>query len=85
MLFGLTNFGQPYIYVEDGIYKNRGELYLKHRAEGVDLRMDYAKETLRNLHKIWTRPIHLETEIDETPKLVSFDGTDFNEKRLTGK
>jgi stage V sporulation protein R len=82
LLFRLTNFGQPFIYVEDGNYNNRGEMYLRHRHEGVDLKMDYARETMRNLFKIWTRPIHLETLIDDKRRLISFDGKDFGERKL---
>ncbi len=82
LLFRLTNFGQPFIYVEDANYNNRGELYLRHRHEGVDLKMDYARDTMRNLHKIWTRPVHLETMIDEKKRLLSFDGRDFSERRI---
>lgn len=82
LLFRLTNFGQPFIYVEDANYNNRGELYLRHRHEGVDLKMDYARDTMRNLHKIWTRPIQLETIIDEKKRLLSFDGRDFSERRI---
>ncbi|WP_322495474.1 SpoVR family protein [Chloroflexus sp.] len=82
LLFRLTNFGQPVILVEDGNYGNRGELYLRHRHEGVDLKIDYARETMRNLFKIWTRPVHLETVIDEKRRLLSFDGRDFSERRL---
>jgi stage V sporulation protein R len=82
LLFRLTNFGQPFIYVEDGNYNNRGELYLRHRHEGVDLKLDYARDTMRNLHKIWTRPIFLETVIDEKRRLLSFDGRDFSERKL---
>jgi stage V sporulation protein R len=82
LLFRLTNFGQPVIFVEDGNYGNRGELYLRHRHEGVDLKMDYARETMRNLYKIWTRPVHLETVIEEKRRLLSFDGRDFSERRI---
>ncbi|GAC1383547.1 MAG: hypothetical protein NVSMB42_00360 [Herpetosiphon sp.] len=82
LLFRLTNFGQPYITVQDGNWANRGELYLKHRHEGIDLRVDYARDTLRNLHKIWSRPIHLETSMEEKKQLWSFDGRDFTERRI---
>jgi stage V sporulation protein R len=82
LLFQLTNFGQPFIYVEDGNYSNRGELYLKHRHEGIDLKYDYASDTLRNLHKIWTRPVHLETVFDETPYLLTFDGNELRKKKM---
>jgi stage V sporulation protein R len=37
---------------------------------------------MRNLHKIWTRPIHLETLIDDKKRLLSFDGSDFTERRV---
>ena len=46
LLFRLTNFGQPFIYVEDGNFENRGELLLKHKHEGVDLKIDHARDTL---------------------------------------
>jgi stage V sporulation protein R len=82
LLFRLTNFGQPFITVEDGNYHNRGELYLRHRHEGVDLKMDYARDTMRSLHAIWTRPVHLETVLDEKRRLLSFDGSDFSERRI---
>lgn len=81
LLFRLTNFGQPYIVVEDGNYNNRGELYLRHRHEGVDLKIDYARDTLRNLHRIWTRPVHIETVIDEKKRLLTFDGRDYTERK----
>src|SRR5207248_3404246 len=35
LLFSLTNFGKPWIYVVDGNYRNRGELLLKHYHTGV--------------------------------------------------
>ncbi|MBK9712092.1 MAG: SpoVR family protein [Kouleothrix sp.] len=82
LLFRLTNFGQPFIYVEDGNYNNRGELYLRHRHEGVDLKMDYARDTLRNIHKIWSRPVHIETSVDDKKRLISFDGKDFGERKV---
>ena len=74
LLFSLTNRGQPLITVRDGNYKNRGELFLSHAFNGVDLQMDYARDTLRNLARLWTRPVHIETLIDETPTVLSFDG-----------
>jgi stage V sporulation protein R len=78
----LTNFGQPFIYVEDGNYNNRGELYLRHRHEGVDLKQDYARDTLRNIQRIWTRPVNLETVVEDKKVLISFDGNDFKEKKM---
>ena len=34
LLYNLTNHGRPFIYVVDGNYKNRGELFLKHKFKG---------------------------------------------------
>ncbi|MFZ0547732.1 MAG: SpoVR family protein, partial [Candidatus Promineifilaceae bacterium] len=70
LLFQLTNFGQPVIDVEDGNYDNRGELYLVHRHEGVDLDVPYATETLRNLFTVWGRPVHLETAVENKGRLI---------------
>lgn len=79
LLFSLTNFGQPFIFVEDANYLNRGELYLLHKHEGVDLKTDEAQDTLVNLYKIWNRPVHLETVIDEIKTLLSYDGYEHSE------
>jgi stage V sporulation protein R len=79
LLFQLTNFGQPFIYVADANYLNRGEMYLLHKHEGVDLKMDEARDTLTNIYKIWTRPVHLETEVDEIKTLLTFDGQEHAE------
>jgi stage V sporulation protein R len=81
LLFSLTNFGRPIIVVQDANHENRGELYLKHQHGGVDLRMDYAEDTMRNLHKLWTRPVHIETAYDEKPMVLSFDGKE-HQKRI---
>lgn len=83
LLFGLTNHGRPEIVVQDGNFENRGELYLVHRHNGIDLRFDYAQDTMQNIQLLWTRPIHLETRYDEKPLLLSFDGRE-HQKRLMG-
>ncbi len=74
LLFMLTNHGQPYIYVMDGNYANRGELFLAHRHTGADIEIKYAVETLKRIHKLWRRPVHLHACIDDEPILFSFDG-----------
>ncbi|PRQ04516.1 SpoVR family protein [Enhygromyxa salina] len=76
LLQQLTNFGQPFIYVVDANYLNRGELLLAHRHEGVDLRLGYARDTLRNLERIWRRPVSILTTVDDKPKRIRFDGTE---------
>jgi stage V sporulation protein R len=74
LLQQLTNFGQPIITVVDGNFKNRGELLLLHEHNGIDLKQDYCMETLRNLHQVWTRPVYLETIIEDVKRRISFDG-----------
>jgi len=76
LLFSLTNYGKPWIYVVDGNYRNRGELLLKHEYNGVELRLDHAAETLANVQYVWSRPVHLQTLVDDKPTMLSFDGTD---------
>lgn len=84
LLFGLTNFGQPIIRVQDGNYRNRGELYLQHEHFGIDLKLDLAQDTLRHLHRLWTRPVHIETTVDGRTILLSFDGSDHAIRPLGG-
>jgi stage V sporulation protein R len=84
LLFQLTNFGQPIIRVKDGNYRNRSELYLQQEHFGVDLKLDHAQDTLRHLHRLWTRPVHLETSVDGRTTLLSFDGTDHAIRPLGG-
>jgi len=83
LLFSLTNFGEPLIEVVDANFQNRGELYLIHRWEDVDLRPDYASATLQNLQTLWGRPVHLETVVtDKGPTVLSFDGKAYAEHSL---
>ncbi len=84
LLTSLTNFGQPFIYVNDGNFENRGELLLEHRHEGVDLRVDYAKETLTNLHSLWSRPVHLRTIVEGKGRMFTYDGEKHIERKIDG-
>src|SRR6476661_8606167 len=82
LLFSLTNFGKPWIYVVDGNYRNRGELLLRHEHNGVDLRLDRSADTLANVQALWGRPVHLQTVVDNQPTLMSFDGNSHSLKNL---
>jgi stage V sporulation protein R len=75
LLEQLTNFGQPVINVVDGNYKNRSELLLKHDYDSIGLKANYANETLKNLYKIWRRPVHIRTLKDKAEVVISYDGT----------
>ena len=78
----LTNLGNPRISVSDGNYHNRGELLLEHHHEGVDLQHEYTIEVLRNLHRVWKRPVHIKTVIDSIAKCVGFDGHNHSLERM---
>jgi stage V sporulation protein R len=82
LLHQLTNFGQPIIEVVDGNFENRAELCLAHKHDGTDLKMDYAKDTLRNLQTMWKRPVNLVTKIDGKGILLRFDGKEHSEKKI---
>jgi stage V sporulation protein R len=85
LLFSLTNFGKPWIYVKDGNFRNRGELLLWHQHNGLDLKAEPAKDTLANLQFIWSRPVHIETIVDGKPTLMSFDGHEHSQKPIGDK
>jgi stage V sporulation protein R len=82
LLFSLTNFGQPIVVVQDANFHNRGELLLHHQHEGHDLKLDWAQDTLENLQTVWTRPVHIETVVDDKPMRLSFDGEDHAETKI---
>lgn len=82
LLFMLTNFGQPYIYVVDGNYVNRGELYLAHKHVGMDLDIKYATDCLTNLQRLWHRPVHLQARIKDEMVLFSAAGEDVTQQKI---
>ena len=82
LLAGLTNFGQPVIQVIDGNFENRGELLLEHRHDGFDLRLDYARDTLKNIFKLWSRPVHIKTTVEGKEKLLGYDGENHLERTV---
>ncbi len=74
LVSSMTNFGAPYIVVEDGDYRRNRELYLKHCHEGQELDLKYAERTLQAVYDLWGRPVHIETVVDDRKLLISFDG-----------
>ncbi len=73
LLTSITNQGRPDISVVDGNYLNRGEILLGHKHVGMDLDMKYARETMRSIFLISTRPVHIETLIDGRKKVYSYN------------
>ena len=70
----MDNFGQPYVTVEDGDYRQNRELYLLHHFDDTELDIRYAEKTLQYLYTMWNRSVHLETVIDERKVRLSYDG-----------
>lgn len=83
LLSSLTNLGHPHIQVINGNYENRSELLLEHVHDGVQLDVAFAKETLKSLAHIWTRPVHIITRIDDRNICLSHDGENYKENVLT--
>ncbi|MGK5083700.1 SpoVR family protein [Bdellovibrionota bacterium FG-1] len=82
LLFGISNMGQPFIYVTDGNFQNKGELLLSHKHQGLDLDVRWARETMKALSEIWKRPVNVETEVDGQKKLFSYASGEFTERFL---
>jgi len=82
LLFQLTNLGQPFVYVVDGNYQNKGELLLSHKHQGLDLDVKWSRETMRSLCEIWKRPVNVETEVDGQKKLFTYQNGEFSERFL---
>ena len=61
LLLQFTNFGKPTVVVLDGNFRNRGELLLGHRYNGVALDEAQAKATLERVFELWGRPVNLAT------------------------
>jgi intein C-terminal splicing region len=78
----MTNFGAPVITVEDGDWEHRGELYLKHHYDGKPLDMQRTTRCMRYLVRLWGRPVHLETVIDDEQVLLSCDGNTIAQRAL---
>ncbi|MGP1310704.1 MAG: SpoVR family protein [Phycisphaerales bacterium] len=76
LLNRLTNAGQPFIYVVDANYLNRGELYLAHRWSGAEIDVEKAIETLRTLRRMWNRPVRLHTRLGDEQHLLTLTDAD---------
>jgi stage V sporulation protein R len=57
----MTNFGKPTVVVADGNHRNRNELLLEHRYNGVALDLEQASATLERVFELWGRPVVLRT------------------------
>jgi stage V sporulation protein R len=87
LLFMLGNHGTPRVSVTDGNHANRGELELTHEYDGVDVQVQWAETVLGNLSRLWGRPVHLRTRIEDKPARMSHDGVQFGYEgpKITGR
>jgi len=87
LLFQYTNFYLPIITVVDANYDNNGEMYLRHKHNGVDLDYwsndgMYMKDVLQRIFWLWggKKRVHLETIItkkeEERPWWFSWHQTE---------
>jgi len=70
----MTNFGSPYLVIDNGDYRGNSELYIKHLFEGQELDLVYAEKTLQYMYQLWGRPVHLETVYEDKRILLTYDG-----------
>jgi stage V sporulation protein R len=61
LLTQLANGGSPIIEIINANYNNRGELLLRHDHDGRALDKETGEDCMKNLYKIWSRAIHLQT------------------------
>ena len=73
LLDSITNLGQPIIELIDANYKNRGELLMEHKFTGKELKKSQITQTLKSLYALWTRPVHITTQINGKSQKFSFE------------
>lgn len=79
LVANMTNFGCPYIEVTDDDYNGNRELYLKHRYEGTELELKYARKVLEYVQQLWGRTVHLETVTDNESTVLHYNGEEHKE------
>ena len=84
LLQGLSWGGAPRIELLDDDYEGRGELLLRHQFEGRELDLSEAGEVLKNLERLWRRPVHLLTTEREQLRLVTSEGQELRAVDASG-
>ncbi|MFG0329488.1 MAG: SpoVR family protein [Phycisphaerales bacterium] len=79
LLYRISNMGQPFIYIVDANYLNRGELYLAHQWNGLEVDAARASETLRGVRRLWGRPVHLQFRVNDEMTLMTCRDADAEE------
>ncbi len=70
----MTNFGYPYMTVDDGDFNHNSELLVRHHFEGQEMDLPYAEKTMEYLHLIWGRPVHLDTVFEGKRLRLTYTG-----------
>ena len=85
ILHHLTNRGDPFMYVVDGNYLNRGELYVAHHWTGLEVEIARAMPVLQNLRLLWDRPVHLQARVNDDMWLFTADDSarDVRKQKIT--
>jgi stage V sporulation protein R len=78
----MTNFGYPYLTVDNGDFNHNSELLIRHHFEGQEMDLPYAEKTLEYMHLIWGRPVHLETVFEGKRLRMSYNGEKHDKKLL---
>src|SRR5690606_17994331 len=73
LLYQLTNMGQPFIYVVVGNHLDRGDVYVAHQYNGLELDLAKAREVMISLRRLWGRRVHLQLRLDDDMYLVSIE------------
>jgi len=81
LLFSLTNFGQPFMSVEEANFRNRSELLLDHRHEGFDLKVSEARKVMENLYKIWKKTVNVRTIVQNENVILTYDGKEHTQEK----
>ena len=56
---------------------------MTHLHEGIDMQPDFMSETLKNVQKVWNRPVNLVTFMDGEGHIYRFDGKEFIQHKLS--
>jgi stage V sporulation protein R len=85
ILHHLTNRGEPFIYVVDANYLNRGELYLAHQWTGLEIEIAKAIPVVQGLRTLWGRPVHLQARVNDDMWLFTCDdpARDVRKQKIT--
>jgi stage V sporulation protein R len=49
---------------------------------GIDLRVDWAREVMKALVRVWRRPVEIHTKVENKPTLLRFDGKEHVQRPL---